>query len=415
MISINKQPQIFTPVDSPVQFQISSDIPNVIYFGVQVQDALTNEVIANQKYQTLPNYTSGTAFDLSSVLDSYVSYQIVTSSNLIEATPKLLQAYNLVITENLVSGSTIVAGTIFTGGTYNVWNAELDRVKFNGFNSLNYALSASGTTRFLTDKPLISNIYQSSDEYLYFLNAGINANVKYDFYGAGNILLGTHTISGITATTKAYRINVSPTVIDAYFGYTLGNLYGGEFEDMFADPFGTNVSINDTNYFTVQLVDNSGNTRSEIRTYILRSDKCNAEPIQMLFSNDLGGFDSVTMFNPLESIAVTKSSITTYPYQINTAGDYTNINDGVFNEANVVYNVVRQSTYKVFSDILNDSTAQWLKCLISAKIVYVKLGDDTLLPVTITTTSFSIPKRKYNTNNNRLEIEFKVKESGLKF
>ncbi|MCC8409908.1 hypothetical protein LJ707_13300 [Mucilaginibacter sp. UR6-1] len=417
MISIDKQPQSFTPADSPIQFKFTSDKPGALYFSVQVLDGDTGGLIANQKYQTLPNLNNGTVCDLSSVLSPFVDNQLLPSVDLLQPVSKLVKAYQLSITDNYVSGSTVITGSTLTTGIYNVWNAEFDRIQFTDFSYSDYAINAvSGNTNFLTDKPQISNIYRRSNEYLYFLNAGINAKVEFKFYGFGHTLLGSHTLSGITANTKAYRLNVSPNAIQNHYGYALSNLYGNySFDDMFTDTFGSNYGIDNANYYTVQILDSSNIPKSELRTYILKNDKCICEPVQIVFSNRLGGFDSVTMFNPAETISVEKSIIKTYPYQIDTAGDYTNITNGVYSETDFVYNKVSESTYKVFSDVLNIETAKWLKSIIDSEKVYVKLSNGVFLPITIKNKSYSLGNKQYSTGNRRLELEFKVSESSLKF
>ncbi|GAA4907098.1 hypothetical protein [Mucilaginibacter defluvii] len=417
MISIDKQPQNFTPANSPIQFKFTSEKPGTLYFNVQVLDGETGGLIANQKYQSLPNLNNGAVCDLSSVLNSFVYSQLLPSVDLLQPVSKLVKAYQLSITDNYLSGSTVVTGSTLTTDIYNVWNAEFDRIQFTDFAYMDYAVNAlSATIKFLNDKPQISNTYRGSNEYLYFLNAGINGKVEFKFYGFGHTLLGSHSLSGITANTKAYRLNVSPNAIQNYYGNALSNLYGNySFDEMFTDTFGSNYGINNANYYTVQILDSNNNPKSELRTYILKNDKCIGEPVQIVFSNRLGGFDSVTMFNPAETISVEKSIIKTYPYQINSAGDYTNITDGVYNETDVVYHKVSESTYKVFSDVLNIKTAQWLKSIIDSEKVYVKLSNGVFLPITINNKSYNLNNKQYSTGNKRLELEFKVSESGLKF
>lgn len=413
MITFIQQPNKYTPVQNPIIFQIASDDSRIQYFTVQVQDNLGN-IIQNLKIYTTPANRSGSYCDLSSILSNTVDYQLLPSANLFESTPTVFQAYQLVIIEKLydtVSGG-IINGTSSTTGIYYAWQGLIDRVNFSVFNYNNYVLTPTGTTtRFLTNKPTLSSIYRTSTEYLYFLNDGQAGNANIKFYGKNNLLIGNHNLSLSGHTSGCTRLDISPTTLNINFGIALGD---DEFGDMFDTPFGSSYSISSTNYFTVGLTDLSGNTKSQVRTYALKDLGCTNIPVQILFSNQLGGYDSINFFNLRETIDVTKTSIAKNPFTL-TNGVYSDNTNSVFNEENQVINVNSTSTYQVISDALRDVESVWLKELIKASKAFVMLSNGLFYPITITSLSYPVQQKKYNTALIRLQLTFTINDTGIVF
>jgi len=425
-ITIASAPQLYTPSKSPSIFNLKSSDPDYfVYFLVNVLSS-DGAVIGTFKYSALPNFKDGSVFDLSSILQNYVDYQIVNSTNIIEPVGDIILSYKLQVTEYLLetvfhngdfpyyetTGNVISSGTLTTD-IYNVFQGELSRIQILTYNFNDYVITTTSTTKFLTSKPLVNNIYRDSTEYLYLLNniSTTGNTVNFKFYGVGNVLLGSQNIP--MNTGKALRVNISPTALSAYFGTGFNNVYGDQFQSMFTVPFGEYSDLLSANYYTVQVVTANGTPRSEIRSFIMMDSKCKTKSFQALFSNPLGGFDTLTLFNPRESINSNKTSITNYPYALNASGQYSNISNGVYNDTSTVINTNNVSTYKAITDVLNDEQAQWLRNIITAEKVYVVLADNTFLPVSLSTTSYNIVSRRINTNNNRLELEFTSDVAGL--
>jgi hypothetical protein len=427
MISIVNQPTLYTPVNNPNIFELTSDNPFVAYFLVQVLTT-DDQVIAKQKYYSLPNYktasATGTYFDLSSILTNVVDTQLVNTSVIVEPTPESFKAYKLRITEykneliiTQVGGITltsptgkIVAGDSVNSGIYNVWSGVVNPIQFSGYSYRNFVINTiSNNTQFLTRKPLVNNVYRNSTEYLYLLNNTPDSQVRIRFYAAGGMQLGSHVIN--LPSTKAVRLNVSPDALSVYFGGTFNNLYGDEFTNVFTSEFGSYADPLSSNYYTIRIVGANG-IRSEERTYILKDQKGCRQSFQLLFSNPLGGFDTLDLFNPKETITASKTSINKYGYKFNN-GTFSNLNNGVFNATSSVINSNSISSYKAVSDVLSDSQIKWVRSIISAEKVCLKLANGTLLPVSLSTNSYNIQSKRYSTNNNRLELEFTSDISGL--
>jgi hypothetical protein len=424
MISIVQQPQKYSPVNNPQIFQIKSDRLYFAYFQVKVLKS-DNTVIAYQKFNPLPSLPDGSVFDLSSILSNLVDNQIVNTTNIIEPVNQMLTSYKLEITEwyqgttttggalpLVIPNGIVQSGSTFTTSLYNVWNADLQRTKLTNYNSTDYVVSSGSTqAKFLTNKPLVSNIYKNNIEYLYLLNDGTTSFVKFDFYGAGHEHLGSHSLSGITSSNKAYRINIDSSILGTYFGDDFNNLYGDQFDMMFDLPFGDYYDVNSSNYFTVQIVNASGNSKSELRTYILKSLTC-LSSFQLFFSNNLSGIDNIQLFNPKESISNSKTSFKSYQYKLNE-GSHSDVIGGIYNSINRTITSNTISSYKAITGVLSDENARWIKDIINASEVYVRIENGFFLPVSLSTTSYNIQSRKYSTNNNRLELEFTSTESGL--
>lgn len=411
-ISFIKVPNKYSPANNPVIFQLSSDNINIQFFQVQVQ-AADNSVITNLRLYTTPANRTGSYTDLSTILQNIVNYQLLPSANIVEPTPALVQSYKLQVTEKLYTLAGIEDGTTSTTDLFYSWNGLIDKVSFSQYDYKNYVVNASGTTaKFLTNQPLISSLYRTSTEYLYFLNDGISGNVNFKFYGTGNALIGNHNLSLSGSTTGSTRLDISPAVIQGFYGIGLGNTLGGEFGDMFDIPFGTNYTINQSNYFTVGITDVSGNSKSVLRTYVLKDTGCRNVPVQIVFANQLGGYDSIMFFNPRETIDVIKNSISKNPFKL-TGDNYSDNANSVFNDESEVINVNSTSTYKVISNGLRDEEALWLKELIKSEKVYIRLNNGMFYPITVTNLNYPVLQKRYSTSLLRLELSFTITDTGI--
>lgn len=386
-MTIDKQPQLYSPANAPNIFQLTSVNPNIINFDVKVLDAVSGNLIANQKYQTLPNLSGGTAFDLSSIVSNITGYELNVSNNIVEPLPDIVKSYKLKINENIVSGNTITTGLTATTITFKVWNASLDKVQYNHYNYSDFVMqSDSGSTQtlFLTDKPNFAKLHYHSTELLYLLNKDVSGyTVTYKLYDRANHYIGLYGYTGSTYS-EALRIQASPKALAEHF----------------------NIDFRPVKYFTVQVADLAGNPKTKLRFYQYEQLKCSDEPVIFVFANSKGGFDSCFFLNPKESVAITRNTIDLYPYKLNAAGDFSNINNDIFNKEKETLNVDALSTYTVISQPLNDVDSRYLKQLYVSPEVYVKLKDGTYLPVTIANNTYEVGRIKYSNGLVRQTLQF---------
>lgn len=385
MISIVKQPQSYSPVSTPQVFQLTSDNANIIYFKVNVLDAVTNNIIASQRYYTLPNYQNGTVFDLSSLLSGLVDSQLLPGG-LIEEIKNIYQSYKLQITEAILNNNLVSDGASLTTGTFTVWNGNLNRVQYQNYDYNKYLFNTgyTGSTVFLSNKPNYTSLNNTSSEYLYGLISGFTGTAVYRLYDGQSTLLGTYTTDFPTGIT-AFRIDVSPKSIETNFG----------------------VQLTGTSYYTIAVNDGTIQ-KSELKIYKYQPGYKNQIPIEILFANKIGGFDSFTFFNPQETVDVTKTSINTYPFKFNSSGIYSSEDSGVYNQDTQVINVATTSTFSVVSGVLTDTLGRYLTELIESPKVYVKVLTGEFLPIQITTTNYKILQKRYSTTNNRLSFNFTI-------
>lgn len=393
MISIIRTPNQFTPVGNPIVFQVTSNNPDIVYFLVQVVETTTGNTIINQKYYIRPDYINGVSFNLSDVLSNLVDTPI-NNSNAIVAIALIGATlnYRLIITEKINQSGTIVSGAVYNNvaDKFTVWNGELSRLLFSGYVQDKWVANSNIPAKFLSLKDQISKQSGTSTEHLYFLNKGNLAKQcrirTYDVNGVQNHLY----LAGIPSGNMI-RFNVSPKVIY--------HLYNTDFSTV--------------GHYRVDLLNASGEVVSEEKVYKYVGYKCTLQPINLLFTNSLGGLESFTFFNPIESITTSKTSLKTNILQLNN-GIYSDNNNGLLNESNKVINVESTATFKVFSDVLSDNETIMLKELIMAKKVFVELSDNkTLVPITIIPASYNVALRRTNGYKlNRLEISFTV-QSGF--
>ncbi|RZK11289.1 MAG: hypothetical protein EOO43_19450 [Flavobacterium sp.] len=239
-------------------------------------------------------------------------------------------------------------------------------------------------------KEQISKQSGTSTEQLYFINRNNLAKQcrirTYDVLGNQ-----THLFNAPIPSGDMIRLNVAPKVINNIF----------------------NIDFGSVGHYRVDLLNADGNVVSEEKVYKYVGYKCTLQPVNLLFTNSLGGLESFTFFNPIEDMTVSKTSLKTNVLQMNN-GIYSDNKDGVLNESDRVIDVTTTSKFRVFSDVLTDNETIMLKELVTASKVFVELSDNrTLVPVTITNNNYAVALRRTNGFKlNRLELTYTV-QSGF--
>ena len=387
MITIVKTPSEYTPAGNPIIFQVVSDNPNIIYFNVQLLEVPSGDTINFFNFYVRPDYLNGVSFNLSDVLSNLVETDINNSSQAV-AIPltDATVSYRLIITEKLNSNGSIVNGDTYSNGNdkFTVWDAELSRVLFTNYNQDNWVANSNGRAKFLSLKDNVSKQSSTSTEHLYFLNKNNLAKQcrirTFNSAGAQNQVYLPALPGG-----DMLRLNVAPKAINKLF----------------------NTDFASVDHYRIDLLDGNGNVVSEEKVYKYVNHKCTLQPINILFTNSLGGVESFTFFNPIETVNVTKTSLKTNVLQMNN-GIYSDSRDGIINQSQRTINVTTTSSFKVFSDVLTDHETIMLQELITSKNVYIELSDNqTLMPITIINNNYQVLLRRTNGFKlNRLEITY---------
>ncbi|WP_316736272.1 hypothetical protein [Pedobacter aquatilis] len=392
MITIQNAPASFTPAGNPIIFQLTSDNSNIVYFQVQVVQVPSNQTIINQKFYVRPDYPNGVSFNLSSILSNLVETKVNNSPNVLAAAiDDASVSYRLIITEKINDNGVVISGAVYNVPTdnYTVWNAKFDRLLFTVYNQNEYVVNGSYTCKFLSLKEQISKQSATSTEHLYFINNGLAAKARIRLYNIAGVQVANY-IANLPAG-NVIRLNVSPK--------TLYNLYGADF---------TNIG-----HYRVDLLDGFDNVVSQEKVYLFGGYPCHLQPVNLLWTNSLGGVESFTLFNPIESIAVAKTKLKTNPLQLDN-GVYSDHSNGIINPTEKLISSSSESTFKIFSDVLTDEETIMLKELITSENVYLELSDNqTLLPINIKETNYDVLLRRTNGYKlNRLNISYST-QSGF--
>lgn len=378
-ITITHQPQVYTPSENPIVWQVSTDAANLVYFKVELYQAGTTNLITTFNIFPTPASPTASYIDLSRILRSFVKWQ---ADNDFTAFFKPVNvpvfSYRLVITEVLYDSSTGIYSNGFTydqtADKYFVWNATFDRINFKSYHQQNFVVNSTTAAIFLTNKPDGAKVNDYSSEVLYFLQDNLTGlKVRVMTYN-GSTLLNTYdsALTGLL-TNNMYRILVSPNALHYILGVSLANV---------------------TKY-TVQLIDGDNAARSKLRTYFYVPAECNYDYHNIWFSNNLGGFDVVQFLNPQKTITTKEVNIRKNIYQFDDNGVYTDNNNGIYNPSIENINVTTTVSFKAVSRPLTDAEAVWLIEMFQSRQAYLELTYGVLAPITINSKNYQVMLNKY--------------------
>lgn len=377
-INVIKKPQKYTPSDDAIIFQIESTFTNVIYFKVEVKEAVSNAIIGEFEIYATPDYANGSFIDLSRILSNAVKWQVNNTINILTLplTRPLLK-YIVSFTEMGVVGGAIVelSPTVNYPDVFITWNAELGRIRFNSFIYTAYTITSGLPASFLTYKPNNITVNDISSEQLIFMHDEEDVlNVVIKTYDIAGTLLNTYTdgISGLS-TDKIFRIQVSPKSLQQTLLVDLTNVH----------------------HYTVHLEDETNTRKTEIRKYFYKELPCQLHPQNLFWVNSLGGIDTYQFVNVTETDNITRNIIKKNPYKIYN-GYYTDRQGDIMNPSEEIVDLTQEGQYTANSTFLSDAEAVWLNELFKSDQVFVELDDNVLVPVIVTNTSYQIQKQYMN-------------------
>jgi len=395
-ITITNSPQIFTPSENMITWQVSTDATTLVYFKFDVLVSGSDLLLDTFNLYPTPLNPTSSYIDLSRLLRNEVKWQADnTMVSLVAPVVDPLFAYRVVITEILYDSSTQVFsnGAVYSNSAdkFFAFQSQLDRIAFHAYVQNNFVINSSTSSRFLTNKPDYVNVNTNSSEVLYFLQTGQTAlNVVVNTYGASG-LINTYTsaITGLT-TNNMYRLHASQKA--------LGSILG--------------ISFTNVTYYTIQIFDGSSVARTELRTFNVFEFEPFYSFANVWFANNLGGWDVYMFLNPQKTIATKKTNIKQNIYALDGSGVYTDIDNGIFNPSIENINTVTTTSFKAVSRPLTDLEANWLQELYQSRQAYLELADGTLAPITITSNSYPIKLNKYNRSEpNWVDIQFTLTDN----
>jgi hypothetical protein len=234
--------------------------------------------------------------------------------------------------------------------------------------------------QFATSRPLRTSVLNTSKVvFMPYFSSGSAVTMYVDLYNAAGALIDNNDVSGSVASDTMCIFNVSPYVLNDYFGFDF-----------------TNVA-----YYTVTMVADDPPPGWAAITY--RYDLyCEPRYTQytLHFLNRLGGYESYSFSKVSKrAIDITKKDFTKLRYSINSSG-MMSYNDGaVMNDDKVTYFGNFKERLELNSDWLTQDQLSWLSELVKSPQVYIE-DNGYLVPFAITDQAFEYKQRSSDRHFN---------------
>src|SRR5690606_18956550 len=106
--------------------------------------------------------------------------------------------------------------------------------------------------------------------------------------------------------------------------------------------------------YKIELVDTNNKILTKVMMYKIEDD-CKTTPLFIYYKNDLGGWDSLKLNNPIETFTTTKNYLNSLP----------SFSSSKFKNAKKLINKSSTYSYTAFSELLNDNESLLIRELIS--------------------------------------------------
>jgi hypothetical protein len=371
-INIASEPDTYSSVNNPVQFNVNSTFTNLDSIRYVVNPTGVSSSSAQQKPDIGTTATAN--IDIREVLVDDVSFQINTigGAGAVDA-PAAIQEYFVTfnsVTKN-ADGTLVGQADSQIGSTLYVINSALQHTDTQNLNTYLCNTTNGANAKFLTNAPTSKVVGVNDSEYLSVLTdtPGDADNFRIrKFDSAGNQI--TFIIQPTGLTSNRFDLGVGPANINA--------LSAGFIDD-------------DVSYYTIQVVDDvlGTNPSSEIRTFTIDRN-CYEDPTRVHWLNTLGGIDSFT-FTGTETIT-TGTRGTTFERYVGRGFD---VKDRGFTQLSKH----ARDSYTARSGLLKQPVLTWLNELVTSPEVYVQ--DGVYIPVIIREGNFN---KQVSQNIKRLDI-----------
>lgn len=404
-ITVQSQPQLYTPVYNPMRFVLSSTNTAQANFKY-VADVYVSGVVGRVErllYSADPTYGTA-AVDVSRVIEYYINYRSETSTDFdstvfgFKQCENSLKGYEVKFGEQYGPSSGVVTypNLAVTGLKY-AWNGVLSP---NTFRTFNYSLyTVNGGAAILSSQPDNLYFHESSNRaWQYMINdtSGSCYFAKVVTYDSNNVVLGTYRIENPYQASSA----IADKLVRVGVGYhDLNNttLYSG------VQP----VMTSSVNKYTVVMTNFAGTETTNPYTYTLECTWHSTSPTGLHFLNPLGGFDTFNFrMQRTKHSDVKRSTMNKNLGNLTaTTWSYNSYDRGV-----TVFNTEIGDRWKLESDWIGDAQSLWLQQLIESPEVFYYDGS-VMQPVTIKNTTYEVKtiKNMEKLFNLSVEIEFSNK------
>lgn len=388
-ITINTEPNDIAPVYSDISYVVTStNYAQSNFKFVAVVKNAAGTIIAKLKAPIFHGTSDKAVFNLSRILQNYVTYDFTQSLAAISKCTSSYLAYSVEFGEEY--GGTEYLALATDTGKY-VWNGLFDL--YGSETSATYKIDVpSSTPKFLT-RVRTRRVTLAQYDYLYFLLLGYDATPKIIAYNSAGSVLATSQIKlpwvASTADKSQFLVRFGSGAVQ------LNALTAGELDSGTAG----NVIPSNTAYYTIQIKTTAaGNPGSEIYQFDV-VEECSKYTTQYLyFLNPLGGFESVRCsmaYKEKYNVSRKQFKRNNYTLTGNTYAYDTN-KHGLTN-----YAVEKTKEVLLNTNWLNETEFEWLQDLIASPVVF--LGN---IPVNITDTSYEVFDDIDGPNNLKITVQY---------
>ena len=388
-ITINTEPNDISPVYSDISYVLTTTNqaqPNFKFIAV-VKNA-SNVVIAKLKAPIFHGTTDKGVFNLSRILQNYVTYDFTQSLASISKCTNSYLAYSVEFGEEY--GGTEYLNLTSDTGKY-VWNGLFNL--YGSETTASYQITYPSTTpKFLT-RVRTRRVTLAQTDYLYFLRGAVGASTEIQvkaYDGAGSLIATSQIKNNFTdAGEKSEFLLRCPAGPDNLNDITAGNLTSGT---------AGNVIPASTTYYTMQAIDNGSQLGSEAYRFDVVEECSKYETQYLYFLNPLGGFETVRCsMASKDKYNITRKQFKRNNYTLtgNTYA-YDTSKHGLTN-----YAVEKTREVTLNTNWLNETEFEWLQDLIASPVVF--LGN---IPVNITETSYEVFDDIDGPNNLKITVQY---------
>jgi len=390
-ITINREPADVAPVYSDISYVVTStNYAQSNFKFIAVVKNASGTILAKLKAPIFHGTTDKGVFNISRILQNYVTYDFTQTLTTIEKCTNSYLAYSVEFGEEYNGTEYLTLAT--NSGKY-VWNG-LYGLYLNedttDYRIINFPPGAGINPKFLT-RVRTRRVTTSQYDYLYFLRTDKNCTAQILAYNAAGSLIATSVINNTftnTADKSEYLLRFGAGPIN------LNQLTSGQLTT------GTAGSVvpTGTAYYTIQIVNGSGTAGSELYRFDVVEECSKYTPQYLYFLNPLGGFESVRC----SMASKDKYSISRKQFKRNNytlSGNiyaYDTSKHGLTN-----YAVEKTREVTLNTNWLNETEFEWLQDLIASPVVF--LGN---IPVNITETSYEVFDDIDGPNNLKITVQY---------
>jgi hypothetical protein len=392
-ITINTEPNDVAPVYSDITYVVTTTNqaqPNFKFVAVIKNAAGT--IIAKLKAPIFHGTTDKGVFNLSRILQNYVTYDFSQTTGTMAKCPNSYVVYTVEFGEEY-------GGTEYLNLASDKGPSDLGKYAWNGLFDLygtettaTYKVDVpSSTPKFLT-RVRTRRVTRAQYDYLYSLLVGFNATPKIIAYNAAGSVLATSQIklpySPGGSDLSDYLVRFGAGVVQ------LNALTSGQLDTGTAG----NVIPSGTAYYTIQIQTGAGSPGSELYRFDIVEECSKYAPQYLYFLNPLGGFESVRCgMASRDKYNVSRKQFKRNNYTLSGNNyAYDTSKHGLTN-----YAVEKTKEITLNTNFLNETEFEWLQDLIASPVVF--LGN---IPVNIVETSYDVFDDIDGPNNLKITVQY---------